>query len=137
MDLRTDWIAFAEQLRDMPPAAAREEILHRLSVYEIHRDRKHDIAKSLHFALAYPVKRRRKVVKDHQRIVAKKNIEDTNRRGKKWRILDQYANELIPLAKDGYGAARLARYVWEAHRKKVSKRTTAYWLAAMREKGEI
>ena len=137
MDVRPHLSRFLDQLSAMSDRAASDEIEHRLRIFELHRSNGIDPLQAFHLAIASASKKKRQVKKAHKEIERKVSLAERAKRGTKWRTLDRYSGELIELAKSGYGAQRLADYMWQAHRKKVSKRTVAYWLAERRKGGDL
>lgn len=136
MDIRSAYLALADQLSAMSPEAADDELIHRARLYEIHRQSE-PIDRALYFALARASKKKRQAKKRHADIEQAKALAERAKRSEKWRTLDRYASELVELHKNGYGARRLADYLWSAHRKKVSYRTILNWLAEKRKGGDL
>ena len=136
MDIRSAYLALGDTLRDMSPEAAADELIHRARLFEIHRQSE-PIDRALYFALARASKKKRQAKKRHAEMENDRKLAQRAKRSEKWRTLDRYSGELIELHRQGYGARRLADYLWKAHRKKVSYRTVLNWLAERRKGGDL
>jgi len=130
MDVLTHLHRIADRIEQTDPASRADELAHLLRQYEYLRASGQPLLHSFATVATAPSNKRKLIARKHDEQHQREKLAKRRRTSRAWRTLERYSHELLHLHRTaGLGSRALEKWLWTEHRKKVSYRTIARWLA--------